>query len=155
MGPDFIYGVINAIDGERDPRNLLFLFTYMPVFVKKFPLHHLSEEMFEIFSCYFPIDFHPAPNDPAAITRDILAGNLSNCLCASESFAEECIVLILEKIESQLVIAKLDSLDLLVSIHFVLFLKLSTKNKECGVNQNDDFYVKKVINILIEVRKMR
>lgn len=59
MGPDFIYGVINAIDGERDPRNLMLLFSALPKFIKEFSLGHLTEEMFEVIACYFPVDFNP------------------------------------------------------------------------------------------------
>ncbi|CAO1438877.1 unnamed protein product [Diamesa serratosioi] len=114
MGADFIYGVINAMDGERDPRNLLFLFKYMPKFMASYSLRHLSEEMFEVFSCYFPIDFHPSQNDPEAITRDLLAEKLSQCLCSSKDFAESCTTLALEKLDSDLKVAKLDSLQLLI-----------------------------------------
>lgn len=116
MGPDFIYGVISAIDGERDPRILVQIFEFLPMFFQQYPLRHLSEEFFEVCACYFPVDFHPAPNDPAAITRDKLAEKLSNCLCGTEDFAEHCITLLLEKLDSGLNVAKLDSLDLLVSI---------------------------------------
>lgn len=115
MGADFIYGVIQAIDGERDPRNLVFLFEFMPRFIHAYPLRHLSEEMFESFSCYFPIDFHPSTSDPQAITRDGLAERLASCLCASKEFADSCITLALEKLEGDLSVAKVDSLNLLVS----------------------------------------
>lgn len=115
MGSDFVYGVINAIDGERDPRILLFIFEFVPFVLKTYPLKHLSEEMFEVCACYFPVDFHPSPNDPAAITRQILAEQLANCLCGAPEFANNCIELLLEKMDSQLNVAKLDSLDLLVS----------------------------------------
>lgn len=124
MGADFIYGVIQAVEGERDPRNLVFLFEFMPRFISMYSLRHLTEEMFEVFSCYFPIDFHPSPNDPQAITRDKLAEKLAVCLCASNGFAEYCFPLALEKLEGDLKLAKLDSLNLLVSlILFVFFNK--------------------------------
>ena len=58
LGPDFVYGVISMIDGERDPRNLLQLFGMLPHFIKTFPLGHLTEEMFDVVSCYFPVDFY-------------------------------------------------------------------------------------------------
>lgn len=57
LGPDFVYGVIAAIDGERDPRNLIFLFEWLPEFINTVKLGHLVEEMFEIISSYFPVDF--------------------------------------------------------------------------------------------------
>lgn len=115
MGADYIYGVIQAVDGERDPRNLLFLYEFMPRFIATYSLRHLTDEMFEVFSCYFPIDFHPSPNDPQAITRDLLAEKLAMCLCASKEFADSCFTLALEKLEGDLSVSKLDSLNLLVS----------------------------------------
>lgn len=113
MGPDFVYGFINAMDGERDPRILIYLFDFLPKFLKTFSLGHLSEETFEVIACYFPIDFNPSPNDAKAITRDQLADKLALCLCGHESFAEECINILIEKLDSQLNLAKLDSLHLL------------------------------------------
>lgn len=123
MGTDFVYGVIGAMDGERDPRLLVLLFDFIPTFVQTFPLGHLVDDMFEVIACYFPIDFNPSPTDAATITRDLLAEKLADCLCAHESFAVECINLLVEKLESQLNVAKLDSLYLLVS--FILH--------ECGL----------------------
>ncbi|XP_030562176.1 MMS19 nucleotide excision repair protein homolog [Drosophila novamexicana] len=113
MSGDFLYGLINSIDGERDPRNLDIIFSFMPEFISQYPLLHLAEEMFEIFACYFPIDFHPSKQDPEAITRDALAEKLTNCLVASEQFAEWTVSLAVEKLDSELLVAKLDSIELL------------------------------------------
>ncbi|XP_052865291.1 MMS19 nucleotide excision repair protein [Anopheles cruzii] len=113
-GSDFLYGVIGAIESERDPRNLLYLFEHMPTFIRAFPMYHLAEEMFETFACYFPIDFHPNPNDPNDITRSMLAERLADCLCATSELAVFAVPLLLEKMESSLLVAKLDSLALLV-----------------------------------------
>jgi DNA repair/transcription protein MET18/MMS19 len=113
LGPDFVFGVISTIDGERDPRNLLQLFGMLPHFIKTFPLGHLTEEMFDVVSCYFPVDFYSMPNTPNGITRDDLAAALLPCLIASPDFTEFCIPLLLEKLDSQLHVAKLDSLRVL------------------------------------------
>jgi len=113
MAGDFVYGLINSIDGERDPRNLDIIFSFMPEFLSTYPLLHLAEEMFEIFACYFPIDFNPSKQDPAAITRDELSKKLTNCLVANNEFAEGTVVLAIEKLESELLVAKLDSIELL------------------------------------------
>lgn len=114
MGADWIYGVINAIEGERDPRNLLFIFKFMPQFIQNHPLFHLTEETFEVFAVYFPVDFTPAKSDPSTITRDLLAEHLENCLCAIPDFLDSCIELVLEKISSELKTAKTDCFKLLV-----------------------------------------
>lgn len=58
LGVDLVYGVINSIDGESDPRNLLIIFRIIPFFVKQFPLGHLIEEMFEVIACYFPVQYN-------------------------------------------------------------------------------------------------
>ncbi|XP_035736209.1 MMS19 nucleotide excision repair protein homolog isoform X1 [Vespa mandarinia] len=113
MGPDFVYGVISSIDGERDPRNLMLLFNILPNFIKEFPLGHLAEEMFEVISCYFPIDFNPVGSDVIGITREDLAESLAPCLYAIPEFVEFCIPLISDKLSSNLKVAKLDSLHLL------------------------------------------
>lgn len=113
MGADFLFGVIQAVEGERDPRNLVYLFDFMPRFLSIYPLFHFAEEMFEVFSCYFPVDFHPSPNDPDAISRDTLAEKLAKCLCASKRFAKDCIALALEKLDTDVKSAKVDSLKLL------------------------------------------
>ena len=51
-------GFITMIDGERDPRNLLLIFGMLPYFLRTFPLGPLTEEMFEVMACYFPVDFY-------------------------------------------------------------------------------------------------
>nr|CAH7735477.1 unnamed protein product [Callosobruchus chinensis] len=112
MGLDFIYGIITSIDGERDPRNLFFLFKWLQRFLRHVSLGELAEEMFEILACYFPVDFRAPPSE-STISRDMLAEALGPCLCSKREFGEFAILLALEKLESSLSIAKLDSLKLL------------------------------------------
>ncbi|KAI4493219.1 hypothetical protein M0802_009507 [Mischocyttarus mexicanus] len=113
MGIGFVYGVISSIDGERDPRNLILLFNTLPNFIKEYQLGHLTEEMFDVISCYFPIDFNPINADMISITREDLAELLAPCLYATPDFAEFCLPLIMDKLSSDLKVAKLDSLSLL------------------------------------------
>ena len=56
---DFVYGFIQAMDGEKDPRNLLICFETIHLICTRLKLGPFVEETFEIFSCYFPIDFTP------------------------------------------------------------------------------------------------
>uniref|UniRef100_A0A1B0GLE4 MMS19 nucleotide excision repair protein n=1 Tax=Lutzomyia longipalpis TaxID=7200 RepID=A0A1B0GLE4_LUTLO len=110
---EFLQGVIAALEGERDPRNLLRIFTFMPRMIEMYPLGHWTEEMFEVFACYFPVDFHPPPNVEKPITRQQLADELLSCLTSTQDFVEFCIPLALEKLESQIKVSKIDSLHLL------------------------------------------
>ncbi|XP_012522997.2 MMS19 nucleotide excision repair protein homolog [Monomorium pharaonis] len=113
MGSDLIYGIISSMDGERDPNNLMLLFNMLPRFIKEFPLGHLTEEMFEVMACYFPVDFNPSGMEALNVTREDLAEKLAPCLCAVPEFANYCLPLIIDKSCSTLTVAKLDSFNLL------------------------------------------
>ncbi|KAG5892829.1 hypothetical protein JTB14_032423 [Gonioctena quinquepunctata] len=115
MKIELVYGVLTAIDGERDPRNLLFLFKWLKNFLGVVKMGHLTEDMFDALSCYFPVDFRAPPSEKT-ITREALAEALCPCLCAIPDFGEHCIPLALEKLDSSLEIAKIDSLQLLKEI---------------------------------------
>ena len=80
MSSEFVLGYIQAIDGERDPRNLLTVFhsVYLIIghldfgecFMLPLAINQvkrliflntdtLAEDLFDVTSCYFPIDFNP------------------------------------------------------------------------------------------------
>ncbi|XP_066992014.2 MMS19 nucleotide excision repair protein homolog [Anabrus simplex] len=114
LGPDFVFGFMTAIDGERDAQNLLIVFRMLPFFLKTFPLGHLLEDMFETMACYFPVDYR-AENQKNAVSRESLAEALAPCLTAIPDFAQYCIPLLVEKLDSKLKLAKLDSFHLVVA----------------------------------------
>lgn len=113
LGPDFVYGLMSAVDQEKDARNLSIVFEMLPVFIRVFDLGHLKEEMFEIVSCYFPIDYRPDYSN-CPVSREVLAEGLQNCLIASPDFSEFCLPLLVEKLDSKLKIAKIDSFKVLI-----------------------------------------
>lgn len=122
MSQQYLLGLISSMDGERDPRCLIFLFTWLPDLLATLPVgESLVEDLFDVMSCYFPVDFRspPALTGQKEITRDELAMHLNNCLCSVASFDQFCLPLVLEKLTSALKIAKIDSLNLLVSPTFV------------------------------------
>lgn len=145
-------GIISAVDGERNPRNLVLLFNWFPKFLKTVNLGHLTEETFEILACYFPVDFKAPTQDPNVrkicaiyhlstvnvllqpITRETLADSLAPCLTAIPQFAEFCFSLALEKLDSSLEIAKLDSLKLLVNFNNHIYHKLNDTFRKWGVS---------------------
>ncbi|XP_006831274.1 PREDICTED: MMS19 nucleotide excision repair protein homolog isoform X2 [Chrysochloris asiatica] len=71
------------------------------------------EELFEVTSCYFPIDFTPPPNDPHGIQREDLILSLRAVLASTPRFAEFLLPLLIEKVDSEMLSAKLDSLQTL------------------------------------------
>lgn len=85
LGADFVFGFVQSMDGERDPRNLLLAFRVADNILQRgyelgesagargpslgAVVHRsallisvsgtFTEELFEVTSCYFPIDFTP------------------------------------------------------------------------------------------------
>uniref|UniRef100_A0A4W4E4G0 MMS19 nucleotide excision repair protein n=1 Tax=Electrophorus electricus TaxID=8005 RepID=A0A4W4E4G0_ELEEL len=97
LGPDFVFGFVQAVDGERDPRNLLLAFQIARNIIHRgYNLSQFTEELFEVTSCYFPIDFTPV------------------CRILT-SFPSFLLPLIIEKLDSDMQNAKVDSLQTLAA----------------------------------------
>ncbi|XP_069756397.1 MMS19 nucleotide excision repair protein homolog isoform X2 [Narcine bancroftii] len=116
LGADFTYGFIQAMDGEKDPRNLLLAFQISKdLIVNDYDLGPFVEELFEVTSCYFPVDFTPPPNDPHGISQDDLVLSLRSVLTATPRFAEFLLPLLVEKLDSDVQSSKVDSLQTLTA----------------------------------------
>uniref|UniRef100_S4RJD7 MMS19 nucleotide excision repair protein n=1 Tax=Petromyzon marinus TaxID=7757 RepID=S4RJD7_PETMA len=116
LGTDFTYGFVQATDGEKDPRNLLISFRIAHGIVAHgYQLGSFVEELFEVTSCYFPIDFTPPTTDPHGITAEQLVLGLRAVLSSTPKFAEFCLPLLLEKLDSDINSAKVDALETLIS----------------------------------------
>ncbi|XP_049646772.1 MMS19 nucleotide excision repair protein homolog isoform X3 [Suncus etruscus] len=114
LGADFTFGFIQVMDGEKDPRNLLVAFHIVHELISRnYSLGPFVEELFEVTSCYFPIDFTPPPNDPHGIQREDLILSLRAVLASTPRFAEFLLPLLIEKVDSEILSAKLDSLQTL------------------------------------------
>uniref|UniRef100_A0A8C9MDC2 MMS19 nucleotide excision repair protein n=1 Tax=Panthera tigris altaica TaxID=74533 RepID=A0A8C9MDC2_PANTA len=114
LGADFTFGFIQVMDGEKDPRNLLVAFRIVHDLISRdYSLGPFVEELFEVTSCYFPIDFTPPPNDPHGIQREDLILSLRAVLASTPRFAEFLLPLLIEKVDSEILSAKLDSLQTL------------------------------------------
>ncbi|XP_006880123.1 PREDICTED: MMS19 nucleotide excision repair protein homolog isoform X1 [Elephantulus edwardii] len=114
LGADFTFGFIQVMDGEKDPRNLLVAFSIVHDLISRdYSLGPFVEELFEVTSCYFPIDFTPPPNDPHGIQREDLILSLRAVLASTPRFAEFLLPLLIEKVDSEMLSAKLDSLQTL------------------------------------------
>ncbi|CAG8627666.1 4011_t:CDS:10 [Funneliformis caledonium] len=110
---DFVNGFIQAMDGEKDPRNLLLAFSLVKLIIHEFDISQNVERLFEVTFCYFPITFKPPPDDPYGITADDLKIALRECLSATSHFSKLAMPLLLEKLTSSSGHAKKDSIETL------------------------------------------
>jgi CRP-like cAMP-binding protein len=122
LGSDWVFGLIQCMDGEKDPRNLLLCFSLVRDAMTQLPAQcyaRFAEELYEITSCYFPITFNErAPRDDESattptITRVALVEALRECLAASPLLAEYVIPFLLDKLSSTLLDTKRDALETL------------------------------------------
>uniref|UniRef100_A0A6N2NHI5 MMS19 nucleotide excision repair protein n=1 Tax=Salix viminalis TaxID=40686 RepID=A0A6N2NHI5_SALVM len=119
MGDDLIYGICEAIDGEKDPQCLMLAFHIIEVLVQVFPepcgpIESFASDLFGILSSYFPIHFtHPKAEEDFEVKRDDLSKALMLAFSSSPLFEPYVIPLLLEKLSSSLSSAKVDSLKYL------------------------------------------
>ncbi|KNC99444.1 uncharacterized protein SPPG_05684 [Spizellomyces punctatus DAOM BR117] len=115
MGDDFISGFIQAMDGEKDPRNLLMAFRIAKVLIESFDCTKFAEDLFGVVFCYFPITFRPPPDDIYGITADDLKVALRDCISATRLFSTYAMPLLIEKLASISGNAKRDAMETLTA----------------------------------------
>ncbi|KAK9463018.1 Dos2-interacting transcription regulator of RNA-Pol-II-domain-containing protein [Lipomyces oligophaga] len=105
---DFIKGFLQLVSGEKDPRNLILIFTLLHVISTSFKLDGFEEQIFDSGFCYFPITFRPPPDDPYGITADDLKMKLRLALVSSPKLAQFLIPSLIEKLTSSSLSVKQD-----------------------------------------------
>ena len=102
LATDFVTGVIAAMDGEKDPRNLMVTFSLVTSMVAGLEpaSGEMAEELFDVISCYYPITFEAPPGDKFGVTGDGLRRELSAAFCATPAFAPFCLSLLADKLSS-------------------------------------------------------
>ncbi|CAO1628141.1 unnamed protein product [Sympodiomycopsis kandeliae] len=114
MGKSFLKGYIQLAEGEKDPRNLMYLFAIDRVLLIEWEIDtEMAEEFFDITYCYFPITFRPPPDDPYGITTEDLKSALRHCLTANPMLAPHAMPLLLEKLAASGGNTKRDTLETL------------------------------------------
>jgi len=115
LATQFTVGFLQAFEGEKDPRNLLLIFSTVASMLDILPLSHLREDAFESLAVYFPVDFTPPSGLAGSVTKLQLVEGLRHGL-SHPSLAEWTIGLLLEKLEADLESAKIDSLQTLLEL---------------------------------------
>lgn len=108
---DFITVFIQSITNEKDPRNLMSVYTVIQKIVKLLDISQHVEDLFAATFCYFPITFRPPPDNPYGITAKDLKLNLRQCMASTPLFSEFALPLLLQKMSTTSGSAKKDSLE--------------------------------------------
>ncbi|XP_020594037.1 MMS19 nucleotide excision repair protein homolog isoform X3 [Phalaenopsis equestris] len=117
LGDDFVYGLIQAVDQEKDPRCLVHTFRLAhslgKLFLSQVGSAHVAPDLFEVLSCYFPIYFTHKIADDFEVRREDLSDALLDAFCSTPYFEPFAIPLLLDKLSSSLPLAKIESLKYL------------------------------------------
>ncbi|KAI8647563.1 RNAPII transcription regulator C-terminal-domain-containing protein [Parasitella parasitica] len=108
---EFIAMFIQSITNEKDPRNLMSVYTVIQKIVKLLDISLHVEDLFAATFCYFPITFRPPPDNPYGITAKDLKVNLRKCMASTPLFSELALPLLLQKMSTTSGSAKKDSLE--------------------------------------------
>lgn len=92
----FASQVLQSIENEGDPRNLVLVFDLVHFILlnccqkqgstqfEQVQISKLVTDIFDILSCYFPINFTPPKDDKFKITPKSLRERLNSCFIATE-----------------------------------------------------------------------
>ncbi|PYH97814.1 hypothetical protein BO71DRAFT_372404 [Aspergillus ellipticus CBS 707.79] len=115
MGDHSLVGIVNLMTGEKDPRNLMLVFSILKVVMMEWDVSNHAENLFDAVYNYFPITFKPPPNDPYGITAQDLKDRLQDCISANSQFASHAIPSLLDKLDSTSPNVKKDALNALIA----------------------------------------
>ncbi|KAL2834720.1 DNA repair/transcription protein [Aspergillus pseudoustus] len=115
MGDTSLVGTVDIMTGEKDPRNLMLVFSILKVIMVEWNISNHVELLFDSVYNYFPITFRPPPNDPYGITAQDLKDRLQDCISASSLFAPHSIPALLDKLDSTSQNVKKDALNALIA----------------------------------------
>ncbi|KAL8691527.1 MAG: hypothetical protein Q9218_003270 [Villophora microphyllina] len=115
LGNEAIVGITDLVSGEKDPRSLMIIFSFLHVIMVEWDIANQAETLFDSVFCYFPITFRPPPDDPYKITAQDLKARLRNCIAASSHFAPFAFPQLIEKLDSTSPNVKKDVLQTLTA----------------------------------------
>ncbi|KAK5171553.1 hypothetical protein LTR04_001809 [Oleoguttula sp. CCFEE 6159] len=111
----FMSRFVSYFDGEKDPRNLMIVFSILRVPMAEWDVSSDAQELFDAVFNYFPITFKPPPDDPYGITAQQLKDRLRDCIAATSDFAPYAFPALLDKLDSSSMNTKRDVLQALIS----------------------------------------
>ncbi|KNG85167.1 DNA repair/transcription protein [Aspergillus nomiae NRRL 13137] len=115
MGEHSLVGIVDLMTGEKDPRNLMLVFSILKVVMMEWDISNHAELLFDSVYNYFPITFRPPPNDPYGITAQDLKDRLQECISSTSLFAPHSIPSLLDKLDSTSPNVKKDALNALIA----------------------------------------
>ncbi|KAG4306441.1 hypothetical protein PORY_000429 [Pneumocystis oryctolagi] len=110
---EFIEGFIKIIGREKDPRNLILVFSIMNIIISEFDITFYAKDIFNLLFCYFPITFKPSSNEVLGVTVQDLKLLLKKCMSANDILSSYSIPSLIDKYDFSPINTKKDIIDML------------------------------------------
>ncbi|KAK4035162.1 Dos2-interacting transcription regulator of RNA-Pol-II-domain-containing protein [Parachaetomium inaequale] len=95
----FVVDLLQVCQSERDPRNLMIWFKILALLVSDYdPSPEVAEEIFKVFSAYFPISLRSSAT-PIGITAEDLKEAVRSCFSAHQRVANLAFPFLLQKLD--------------------------------------------------------
>ncbi|KAL2159236.1 hypothetical protein VTH06DRAFT_2669 [Thermothelomyces fergusii] len=112
----FVLDMIEICQTERDPRNLMVWFEILRILLADYdPSPEVTEEIFKVFSAYFPISLRSSAT-PIGITADDLKEAVRSCFSAHHRVAPHGFPFLLQKLDQGDAVTVAVKLDILKTI---------------------------------------
>ncbi|KAK4250416.1 Dos2-interacting transcription regulator of RNA-Pol-II-domain-containing protein [Corynascus novoguineensis] len=112
----FAVDLIQVCQSERDPRNLMIWFKILRLLLADYdPSPEVTEELFKVFSAYFPISLRSSAT-PIGITADDLKEAVRSCFSAHHRVATQAFPFLLQKLDQGDAVTVAVKVDILKTI---------------------------------------
>ncbi|KAK3298980.1 Dos2-interacting transcription regulator of RNA-Pol-II-domain-containing protein [Chaetomium fimeti] len=112
----FVVDLLQVCQNERDPRNLMVWFKILALLIKDYdPSTEVTEELFKVFSAYFPISLRSSAT-PIGITADDLKEAVRGCFSAHHRVADLAFPFLIQKLDQGDAVTVAVKLDILKTI---------------------------------------
>ncbi|KAI8354611.1 Dos2-interacting transcription regulator of RNA-Pol-II-domain-containing protein [Choanephora cucurbitarum] len=111
----YISGFVKAISGEKDPRNLMTVYSTVLKMTRQLDISDYAENLFAAISCYFPITFKSSSEHAYGVTAKDLKSSLRKCMASTPLFSDYALPLLLQKLTTTSGSAKKDTIESLTA----------------------------------------
>ncbi|KAK4153940.1 Dos2-interacting transcription regulator of RNA-Pol-II-domain-containing protein [Chaetomidium leptoderma] len=112
----FVIDLLQLFQSERDPRNLMIWFKIMALLLTDYdPSPEVTEEVFKVFSAYFPISLRSSAT-PIGISAEDLKEALRSCFSAHQRVASLAFPFLIQKLDQGDAVTVAVKLDILKTI---------------------------------------
>lgn len=103
MDGPFVDGLLSLVEFEKDPRNLMIVFSSLRVVMAEFAVSEgHTVALWDAVFRYYPISYNPKPEDKVQVTKQDLQQRLEACITSNSRFAPYAFPSLLAKLDQEI-----------------------------------------------------